>query len=432
MNRRTFMKSAALASVTSAIMGAGSSAMAVERSVDSKTIRGFHPDMRYRTFGKTGEKVSVLGFGTMRLPIVSGDYGKIDEAAAMGLMRHAADRGLNYIDTSWPYHSTSQTDGGASEPFVGKAVKAIGRDKVYIATKLPIWAVQSRADMDKYLDAQLQRLQTNYVDFYLVHSIRKAPWENMVRLDLHDFLDKARQSGKVRHVGFSFHDTPALYQEVMDYYDWSFDQHVCNYYDINFQAGMTGIRQAALRDMGFVAMESLMGGMLADQLPPEALHVLAATGIARSPAGWALRWVWNQPEVSVCISGMNSLAQLEENLRQARESDMPMTPVEIAALDKVRAILKSKGDLGCTECGICTCPKGVDIPLCFAMYNANQAFKVIHISHHNYGMAVKGSPSGAEACDGCNQCAGQCPQGVDIPAGLKKVAAFFKDARTGW
>lgn len=433
MNRRNFIKTAALAAFTGTVTAAGAmTAQAVERASDTAAIRGYNSDMRYRTFGKTGEKVSVLGFGTMRLPIVGDDYGKVDIPAATRLVRRAAEGGLNYIDTSWPYHSKIQTEGGASEPFVGKVVKEIGRQNVHIATKLPIWAVQSRADMDKFLNAQLQRLQTDHVDFYLVHSIRKAPWDNMVSLNLRDFLDKAVQSGRVRHVGFSFHDTPALYQEVMDYYDWSFNQHVCNYYDTNFQAGMMGIRQAALRDMGFVAMESLMGGMLANQLPKEALDVLAATGIKRSPAAWAFRWVWDQPEVSVCISGMNSMEQVEENLRQAKESDKPMTVEEVQAINKVRAILKGKSDLGCTECGKCSCPKGVDIPLCFSMYNANKAFNVVHISHHNYGMGVKGSPSGAEACDGCNLCAGQCPEGVNIPAGLRKVAAYFKDAKTGW
>lgn len=433
MNRRNFIKSAALAAMSGTMAAGGAlTAQAVERSSDTASIRSYNPDMRYRTFGKTGEKVSVLGFGTMRLPTIGDDYEKIDVPLATRLVRRAVEGGLNYIDTSWPYHSNNQMKGGASEPFVGQVVKEIGRKNVYIASKLPIWAIHSRADMDTFLNAQLKRLQTDHVDFYLVHSIRRAEWDNMIRLDLRNFLDKAVQSGRVRYVGFSFHDRPSLYQEVMDYYDWSFNQHVCNYYDINFQAGMIGIRQAALRDMGFVAMESLMGGMLATQLPKEALDVLAATGIKRSPAAWAFRWVWNQPEVSVCISGMNKMEQVEENLRQARESDIPMSPVETEAINKVRAILKSKGDLGCIECGTCSCPMGVDIPLCFSMYNANKAFQVIHISHHNYGMAVKGTPSGAEACDGCNRCAGQCPEGVNIPAGLKKVAAYFKDAKTGW
>ena len=158
--------------------------------------------MLYRTFGKTGEKVSVLGYGTMRLPTIGNDYGKVDDAEAIKLVRYAVDHGVNYLDTSWPYHSLDQFREGTSEPFVGKAVKELGRDKVFIATKLPIWAVTTRADMDKFLDSQLKSLQTDHVDFYLVHNIMKYTWYNMVRLDLADFLDKAKKSGKVRHIGF--------------------------------------------------------------------------------------------------------------------------------------------------------------------------------------------------------------------------------------
>lgn len=402
-----------------------------ERMADAKAIRSFNQDMRYRTFGRTGEKVSVLGFGTMRLPVVGNDYGMVDVPAAMRMMRRAVDGGVNYIDTSWPYHSSDQAAGGASEPFVGKAVKEIGRDNVYIATKLPIWAVQSRKDMDKFLDAQLKRLQTDYIDFYLVHSIVEATWRNIISHDLRDFLDKALQSGKVRHIGFSFHDRPSLYQEVMAYYDWSFNQHVCNYHDTHFQAGMTGIRQAALRDMGFVAMEPIMGGILADQLPKEALDVFEATGIERSPAGWALRWVWDRPEVQVVLSGMSNMAHIEDNLRHAKGSDIPMTANEIEAVSKVRDILKEKSGNGCTECGKCNCPKGVDILLCLQMYSANKLFDVPRMGHLNYGINVKGTPSGAQACDGCSQCAGQCPAGIDIPAQLKQAADYFENA-TGW
>lgn len=435
MNRRNFIKSAAMAGVAGALAGSvasATSADAAERSLDVRKIRSFHPDMRYRTFGKTGEKVSVLGFGTMRLPVVGNDYGKVDVPAALKLFRHALDHGLNYFDTSWPYHSVVQSEGGASEPCVGELVKAVGRDKLYIATKLPIWAVNSRADMDMFLNAQLKRLNTDHVDFYLVHSIRQELWDKMESLDLRDFLDKAVQSGRVRHVGFSSHDIPQTYRQIMDYYDWSFNQHVCNYYDVNFQAGMRGIRQSALRDMGFVAMEPLMGGMLADQLPEEALDVLNATGIRRSPAAWAFRWVWNQPEVSVAISGMNNMEHLAENLRQAKEADIPMSAGEDAAVARVREILKSKGTIGCVECGRCSCPMGVGIQMCFEIYNADDTFKVPHISHHNYGMSVKPTIRAAENCDGCGKCAGQCPEGLDIPAELRKVVARYKDAGTSW
>lgn len=429
MNRRNFLKSAVLVGAAAAGTLAGiSEADAAERTLDTKSIRSFNPNMRYRTFGKTGEKVSVLGFGCMRLPIIGNENSKIGVPAAMRLVTHAIDSGLNYIDTSWPYHGDIYK-GGSSEPFVGEVVKAVGRDKFYIATKLPIWAVNSRADMDKFLNAQLKRLNTDYVDFYLVHSIRQRVWDRMVSYNLSDFLDKAIQSGRVRHVGFSPHDIPETYRQIMDYYDWSFNQHVCNYYDINFQAGMRGIRQAALRDMGFVAMEGLMGGILANQLPQEALDVLNATGIKRNPAAWAFRWIWDQPEVSVAISGMNRMDHLDENLRQARESDVPMSAEETAAIAKVREILKSKGPIKCIECGKCSCHKGIGIQMCFEMYNANHTFKVPPVSHHNYRGSVKteGPIRGAENCDACGRCKELCPVGLDIPSELKKVAAYFKD-----
>lgn len=442
MNRRNFLKSAALAGMSGAvagsIIGAGASGLqAAERTAghtgNTGSIRNFNPDMRYRTFGKTGEKVSALGYGTMRMPVVGNDYGRIDRPESLRLMGRALEGGLNYIDTSWPYHSTVQSEGGDSEPFVGECVTRFGRDRFHIATKLPIWAVNARADMDRFLDAQLRRLNTDHVDFYLVHNIMEPTWRSIIRHDLRDFLDKALQSGKVRHVGFSFHDKPELYQEVMDYYDWSFNQHVCNYYDINFQAGMRGIRQAALRGMGFVAMEGQMSGMLSTQLPQEALDVLNATGIRRSPAAWAFRWVWDNPEVSVCLTGMNKMEHVEENLRTAQESDIPLTAAEVAALDKVRAILKGKNDIPCTECGKCSCPRGVNIMQCFQLYGVDRAFKEVpRISHANYGLAMKGMPKGAENCDGCGSCSGQCPEGIDIPANLKKVAAHFAHARTGW
>lgn len=432
MNRRNFLKSAALAGVGGALTGTGATVLqAAERSVDTRSIRSYHPDMRYRTFGKTGEKVSVLGYGTMRFPILNNDYSKIDIPAATRMVRHAVDNGVNYIDTSWPYHGDIMK-GGTSEPFVGQVTREIGRQNVYIATKLPIWAVNSRADMDTILNAQLRRLNTDHIDFYLVHSIRKAAWDNVVGHGLKDFLDKALQSGKVRHVGFSFHDIPETYEEVINFYDWSFSQHVLNYYDTTYQAGMWGIRQAALRDYGFVAMEPLMGGVLANQLPKEAVDVLDATGIKRSPAAWALRWVWDQPEVTLLISGIGHMDHLNENLAMARESDIPMRAEEVAAIDKVCSMLKSKGPIGCVGCGKCSCPMGVGIQMCFETYNANQVFTMPGISHHNYGQSIKPTMRAASNCDGCNRCAGQCPVGLNIPVELKKVADHFQNASDAW
>jgi len=382
--------------------------------------------MQYRTFGKTNEKVSVLGFGTMRLPTIGGDYSQVDETASLKLLQYAVDNGLNYIDTSWPYHSNSLTEGGASEPCVGKAVKEIGRDKVFLATKLPIWAVQSRKDMDDFLEKQLERLQTDYIDFYLVHNIQEPTWNNVTALGLSDFLDKALLSGKIRYAGFSFHDTPELFRTVLDAYDWSFCQHVCNYFDTNFQAGLAGIDAAAQRGLGFVAMESVLGGLLADQLPQEAKDVFTASGKKQSYAAWALRWVWNRPQTSLVLSGMNTMEQLEENLRLAEEA-LPntLTAEELETIDKVRTVLKSKGEIPCIECGKCSCPKGVDIQQSFTLYNSNKIFKTIPFGCHNYDLMVAPAGHGADQCDGCRECEPLCPQKIAIADEMKKVAARF-------
>lgn len=380
-------------------------------------------------FGKTGEKVSVLGYGNMRLPVVNGDYGHINVPEAMRLVRYAIDNGVNYLDTSWPYHSQDLQGGGSSEPFVGKVLKEVGRDKVFVATKLPIWLVQSREAMDTYLNQQLERLQTEYVDFYLVHNIVEPTWKRMVALGLADFLDKAQRSGKVRHVGFSFHDIPTLFEQVMDYYDFSFCQHVVNYTDVRFQAGLASLRKAARRGMGVVSMEPLMGGMLADQLPAEALAVLEATGIRRSPAAWALRWVWDQPEVSLLLSGMSTMRQVEENIHLADEAATPLTWEELAAIDKVRDVLAARDEIPCTQCGLCSCPYGVSIKDNFAVYNANRTFNVIYVSDKNYDLMLRNTGMEADRCVGCGRCDGMCPQGLDIPGQLRKVSRYFTDAR---
>lgn len=388
--------------------------------------------MIYRTFGKTGEKVSVLGYGCMRLPVIDNNYGMVNEKEALKLVRCAVDGGVNYIDTSWPYHSLDQCKEGTSEPFVGKAVKEIGRDKIFIATKLPIWAIKSRADMDVFLDHQLKSLQTDYIDFYLVHNIMKYTWYNMVRLDLANFLDEIKKSGKVRHIGFSYHDTPALLEEVLGYYDFEFIQNIVNYRDTNFQAGMPGVRRAHSLGMGVIAMEPVMGGFLADQLPPEAQQIFADTGVKRSNAAWALRWVWDQPEVNIVLSGMSNMTQVQENLQLCEEADKHLTGEELAAIDKVVALIKRKDEIPCTECNHCFCPHGVFISCCFSMYNSAKEFNMDRISEHNYGLVLKGTPQEASRCNDCGLCSWQCPQGIDIPTQLRKVARHFESIKSGW
>ena len=386
--------------------------------------------MKYRIFGKTGEKVSVLGYGNMRLPVLHDDYSKIDVDAAMKLVRHAIDNGVNYLDTSWPYHSVGFTGGdpaagGSSEPFVGKVLKEVGRDKVFVATKLPIWLVQQPGDMDKFLDMQLERLGTDYVDFYLVHNIIRPTFERMMNFDLASFLDKIQKAGKVRHVGFSFHDTPSLFQEVIDYYPFTFCQHVVNYYNVNFQAGLGSLRQAARRGMGIVAMEPVMGGMLGDRLPQKAKEVLAQSGMNRSPAGWSLRWVWNQPGISLLLSGMHNMDQLNENLALADQADIPLSIDELRVINRTVQTLHDKDEIPCTECNKCSCPFGISIKDNFIVYNANLNLDVVAISDKNYELMLRNTGMEADKCNDCGQCAFSCPQGIDIPNELRKVAMYF-------
>lgn len=236
--------------------------------------------MRYKYFGKTGERVSVLGYGTMRLPVLKGDYATIDETTAMRLVLYALDRGVNYLDTGWPYHggvfrNGDFNEGGASELFVGKVLKEVGRHKVYVADKLPTWLIREPGDMDAYLERQLTRLATDHIDFYLLHNPVRPLWQRLTELGVGDFLERAKRAGKIRYAGFSFHDTPQLFGEMTNYYAFDFCQHAINYYDVNFQAGLASMRKAARRGMGIVAMEPLMAGMLGRHLPDAARGISA-------------------------------------------------------------------------------------------------------------------------------------------------------------
>lgn len=273
--------------------------------------------MLYRKFGKTNEMVSTLGFGCMRLPIIDGDVKKINEVEATRLIRHAIDNGVNYVDTAYPYHG-SMSEGRESEPFVGRALKDGYRENVKIATKLPSWLIKSREDMDKYLNHQLERLQTEYIDFYLVHGIDGKSWENIEKLGVKDFLTSAIADGRIKYAGFSFHGDADAFPKIIDSYDWSFCQIQYNYLDEDFQAGKKGLEYAASKGLGISIMEPLRGGRLAANLPTDIDNLLKKEN-NRTPAGWALGWVLNHTEVSVILSGMGQIFELEDNLKTCSE-----------------------------------------------------------------------------------------------------------------
>ena len=287
------------------------------------------------------------------------------------MLRSAIDQGVNFIDTAYPYHGLSMDQGGASEPFLAKALQDGYREKVKIATKLPSWAVETREDMDKFLNEQLKRLETDSIDFYMVHGINKSYWENLKELGFEEFLDEAIADGRIKHAGFSFHDRIELFKEVVDHYDWSFCMIQLNYLDDDYQAGEEGLEYASIRGLGVAVMEPLRGGHLATNVPAEVQELFDEAETKRSPAQWALRWVWNHPEVAVVISGMNTMEQVQENLKIAQEAHPNMlTDHELDITGQAKSIFENKVKISCTDCGYCLpCPSGVNIPENFAKYN---------------------------------------------------------------
>jgi len=379
----------------------------------------------YRKFGKTNEMVSILGFGCMRLPLLpGGDSSKIDEKLATEIIRYAIDEGVNYIDTAYPYHGTGMGSAGQSEPFVGKVLRDGYREKVKIATKLPSWLIKTRADMDRYLNEQLERLQTDTIDFYLVHALNSSLWKNVKEAGIAEFLDQAILDGRIKHAGFSYHDKEENFNEIADGYDWSFCQIQYNYMDEEFQAGRKGLEYAAQKGLGIIVMEPLRGGKLAVNLPEEVQTVFNHSAIKRTPAEWALRWVWDHQEVSLLLSGMNSMDQVVENIKIAQTTtENSFTGTEKQVIEDVRNVFRQRVKVNCTECGYCMpCPSGVNIPGCFSFYNNYHVFG----REEMYRMLQPGQR--ASACIECGQCEINCPQSIEIIEELKNVRAIFEPA----
>jgi uncharacterized protein len=377
--------------------------------------------MRYRTFGKTGKSVSVLGFGCMRLPTLDGTPDRIDEERATNMLRTAIDRGVNYVDTAYPYHE------GASEPFVGRALSGGYREKTFLATKLPSWLIEGRDDFDRYLDEQLERLRTDRIDFYLAHALNAAYWEKLKANGLFDFMDAARADGRIGHAGFSFHDELPLFREIADARDWEFCLIQYNLLDVEFQAGTAGLEYAAEKGMGVAVMEPIRGGKLVDAVPPPAREVWAEAPIRRTPAEWALRFVWDRPEVGVVLSGMGEMAQLEENLRIAEAAEPgSLTAGEHALIDRVREIYRERMRVACTRCRYCVpCPRGVDIPKILHYLNEWAMFDDLDAAAMRYNVFVKEGER-ASRCEGCGECEEACPQGLPVRELLAEAEAHLE------
>jgi uncharacterized protein len=377
--------------------------------------------MLYRKMNTVEFDLSILGFGCMRLPVTKD--GNIDEKQATEMLRYAIDHGVNYVDTAYPYHR------GESEPFLGRALQGGYREKVYLATKLPSWLIKSRADMDHYLNEQLKRLQTDHIDFYLVHGLMKPFWENLRSLGVTDFLDDALADGRINYAGFSFHDELALFKEIVDSYDWTFCQIQYNFMDEQNQAGTEGLMYAADHGLGIVVMEPLRGGMLAKDIP-SINQIWKKAPVQQSLSEWALRWVWNHPEVNVVLSGMSSFEQVEQNVACA-ENGFPnsISQEELNLFGEAETEYKRRIKVPCTGCRYCMpCPSNVSIPECFEMYNQGCMFDAPEVAGVNYGFLggmLSGIPGFASQCQECGDCEKKCPQGIPIREQLKKVAAYF-------
>ena len=375
--------------------------------------------MQYRKFGNTGEKVSTLGFGCMRLPIIDGDTKKINYDLAVPMVRKAIDAGLTYIDTAWPYH------GMASEPFVAEVLKDGYREQVKLATKLPSWMIKKTEDFEFYLNAQLEKLETDTIDFYLVHAVNKDYWANLVPLGLFDFLDRIKADGRVKHVGFSFHDDLECFKQVIEGYPWDFTQIQLNYIDTDHQQGIEGLNIAAEKGLGVVIMEPLRGGKIVD-VPGEVQALFDSASHKRSPVEWAMRWLLDNEKVHVILSGMTEVYQVEDNLRIFSETEAGcMDQEEHKLMDQAKDAFNARIKVHCTACNYCMpCPVGVLIPKNFALYNEYHKFdnEGTKKAMKNAYMALTVDEK-ATACVECGQCESACPQFITIIDDLKKVAA---------
>lgn len=374
--------------------------------------------MLYREVPKNGDKLSVLGYGCMRFPVKR--HG-IDEKQAEKQILYAIDRGVNYYDTAHPYHN------GKSEPFLGKVLARNNcRDKVKIATKLPHWSASSKEDMDILLGEQLEKLKTDRIDYYLIHALNGELWETAKRNGVLAFMDDALKKGKIINAGFSFHGLSEDFNVIVDDYDWTFCQIQYNFLDTQNQAGTAGMQYAASRDIAVIIMEPLRGGNLAKTPPPTIQKIWDKADRKKTPVAWSLGWIWNHPEVTVILSGMNNDAHIDENLALAEQAlPTSYSQKEIALVEEAAEEFRNVMRVGCTGCQYCMpCPAGVNIPSCFECYNSRHAFKdksakMMYLFQN--GGIVTAKPTLASVCVQCEKCLEKCPQNLPIPDLLQAV-----------
>ena len=371
--------------------------------------------MQYRANPRNGAQLSALGFGCMRFTRRGGG---IDQEKANRELKRALDLGVNYFDTAWAYPG--------SEEALGRFIQEYGcRDQLNIATKLPQYRVKKPEDFDAFFDEELRRLQTDHVDYYLMHMMNDAQsFERLCALGLKEWVAKRRAAGQIRNIGFSFHGGTLQFKALIDAWDWDFCQIQLNYMDERSQAGVEGLEYAASRGLPVVIMEPLRGGKLVNMLPEGAKKAMQESGRDWSPAEWGLRWLYNQPEVTVVLSGMNSLEMVEANCRTASQAQAgSLTEADLETLEKVKRAIREKEKVGCTGCRYCMpCPKGVDIPGTFRSYNTMYAeSKLAGRTQFIQTVGLTREPAFASQCIRCGKCEQHCPQSIPIRDKLREA-----------
>ncbi len=383
--------------------------------------------MNYR-IDKYGNKLSILGYGCMRF---TQSGGKIDVDKAEKEIMEAYNAGVNYFDTAYVY--------GGSEDALGRILEKNGiRDEVNIATKLPHYLIKKADSMEKYFAEELRRLRTDHVDYYLMHMLTDVKtWDRLKNLGIIEWLEEKKKSGAIRQVGFSYHGNSDMFCRLVDAYDWDFCQIQYNYMDEHSQAGRKGLHYAASKNLPVIIMEPLRGGKLVGLLPEEARRLMENYAVKRSPAEWAFRWLWNQPEVTCVLSGMNSMEMVRENIRTASDAQVgELTQADEDLLQNVVKAINARIKVGCTGCRYCMpCPKNVDIPGTFAAYNRKytEGFKAAFMEYFMC-TAMRKDSSAASNCIECGKCEQHCPQHLEIRKELKNArkeleGPFYKIGR---
>ncbi|MDR2456890.1 MAG: aldo/keto reductase [Clostridiales Family XIII bacterium] len=379
--------------------------------------------MKYRDF--CGEKVSVLGFGTMRLPVETGTgegrAGKIDEKRAINLIRAGIDGGINYIDTAYMYHDEE------SEGLVKKALENGYRGKVFIADKLPVWEVKEDFSISDIFNKQLERLGESHIDFYLLHNANEGSWSDAKKYDALNFLDGLKKSGKVKKLGFSFHgETFELFKEVVDSYEWDFVQIQLNYMDTEMQAGIKGLKYLESKNIPVVIMEPLKGGRLSQNIPPVVKNIFSEFKEKRSPADWAFRWLANFPAIRVILSGMSDEKQLAENLQIFDTvEENSLSEKELNIIKKVADKYNSLIRYDCTACKYCKpCAVDIDIPSVMNYINEYYLYEKNETVSTDYKMFIDPKPS---KCIECGNCMSHCPQSLDIIKAMQEAVSIFSE-----